>query len=200
MPPKGYDDARRAEAVALPADVVVPVGAVSFAGLVTTEDIRCLTAYKQLTRVSRIFIAWGLLVPLAIIGIGWWLVSWLTLVSLVYPWLLWRSYHRSIRHLMKSNATIMSAAGVVESEKLIVVSFSETSTLRWDFFKSMQVSDAAIGLEHAIGSKFYSILSRRQFVSDADWNRTIEIISQQLPKREPNHLQPLSQLSLSTKC
>ena len=162
---KGFSDPRRTMEVAVPNGEPVSEGAVSFSGLVMSDDIRGLPVYRQLRRNVALLVGMGVGIPLLVIGLGWPFFGWVTLGSLIAPWIFLRAYRLSLAPLMKNGARLQFAAGYLDEEKLVMHSFPERSRVQWSNYKSMRVSDSAISLEHKFGKNFYSVLARRQFVS-----------------------------------
>lgn len=171
-----FTDPRRLEEVKIPATEQIPNDAVLFSGHVTTEDIRESPIYRVLQRVVWYFLAIGIGFPALVIGFGWSSFTWLTLTTLFIPWILFKAYRSTLGPLMKPNTPIRYSSGYLDSEMMCTYSFSDKSRVKWAHYQSMQTSESTISLELKGKMKLIILFARRQFASDADWNKAIEMI------------------------
>ena len=179
-----FTDPRRLEEVKLPVSEPIPSDAVLFSGHITTDDIRESPVFRNLRRIVGFVLAIGIGFPSLVIGFGWSSFSWLTLTSLLVPWILLRVYRRTIAPLMKPNTPIRFSSGYLDSKMMCTYSFSDKSRIKWAHYQSMQTSDSTITLQLHGKLKLFILFARRQFATDADWNKAIEIIRNAVPQRK----------------
>ncbi len=178
-----FTDPRRLEEVNIPATEQIPNDAVLFSGHVTTDDIRESPVYRMLQRVIWYFLAIGIGFPAIVIGFGWSSFTWLTLTTLFVPWILFKAYRSSLGPLLKPDTPIRFSSGYLDGEMMCTYSFSDKSRVKWAHYQSMQTSESTISLELNGKMKLIILFARRQFASDADWNKAIETIRKAVPER-----------------
>lgn len=183
--PKMLLDPRAMEDVQLPTSEVIPEDAIRLRGLLMTDDVDQSPVRKQLKKVKWIlggtcFGAVGLL--------GWmsWGLSAFRVPLLVFipvvVWVLWNAYRRSVMPITIKGKPIWFANGYLSSSGMRIATFRETSTVTWEHFVSVSVSDTVIALEHPGTAGIFSMLAKRQFGSDEDWNNAVELARQKVGK------------------